>query len=62
MVGPTPNSSVSVVLDALTAAAICRLVARSLVVNAAQVGDELYGDGVAGRRRPGGLQLWPELR
>ena len=57
-IGPTPNSSVSVVFDALTAAVIRGLVSRQLVVEAAQVGDELDGDGVSGRgHRPGGLEL-----
>ena len=57
-IGPTPNRSVTVVFDALTAAVIRALVSRSCVVETAQVGDELDGDGVAGRRHgSGGLEL-----
>ena len=48
-IGPTPNSSVSVVFDAVTAAAIRRRASRRWASRRTQVGDELEGELVAGR-------------
>jgi hypothetical protein len=57
-IGPTPNGSVTVVFDAVTAAVIRRRCLAALGVKADQVGDELNSEFVAGRGgRPVGFEL-----
>jgi hypothetical protein len=56
-IDPTPNSSVTVVIEEVTAAVVRPLVSRSWVSKASQVGDEL--EFIAGRRHqttPGGVR------
>ena len=60
--GPTPKISVSVVFDAVTAAAMRFLVSLHLLVDAPQVLEEVEGELVAsGRDGSFGLELFEQF-
>ncbi len=56
-IGPTPNISVSVVFDAVTAVAIRFLDPRAVVVDGADIGEKLAGEVEPGVRTASRFEL-----